>query len=167
VRTVVSSAAHAHHLCLPAGESIYGKHFKDEIVEELKFSARGIVGMANKGPGRPHSAGPTLHKALMPQPRCALPRGDARGTDHTDGRLGASSRRYQRVAIFHCLHEATAFEYEVPDSGQGDIRVGNAGCNGEDAGGPERSTGGADGAQKLHHSCQPLRRCCVLNVLRN
>eukprot|EP00802_Teleaulax_amphioxeia_P031062 Tamp_34036.p1 GENE.Tamp_34036~~Tamp_34036.p1 ORF type:complete len:164 (+),score=38.12 Tamp_34036:65-556(+) len=32
------------------GESIYGKHFKDEIVEELKFTARGIVGMANKGP---------------------------------------------------------------------------------------------------------------------
>mmetsp|Transcript_39599 Transcript_39599/g.77536 ORF Transcript_39599/g.77536 Transcript_39599/m.77536 type:complete len:164 (-) Transcript_39599:14-505(-) len=32
------------------GESIYGKHFPDEIVESLKFSARGIVGMANKGP---------------------------------------------------------------------------------------------------------------------
>jgi cyclophilin family peptidyl-prolyl cis-trans isomerase len=32
------------------GESIYGKHFSDEIVESLKFSARGIVGMANKGP---------------------------------------------------------------------------------------------------------------------
>ena len=38
------------HECTHAGESIYGKHFKDEIVEELKFTARGIVGMANKGP---------------------------------------------------------------------------------------------------------------------
>lgn len=32
------------------GESIYGKHFADEIVESLKFTGRGIVGMANKGP---------------------------------------------------------------------------------------------------------------------
>jgi len=32
------------------GESIYGKHFQDEIVDELKFNARGLVGMANKGP---------------------------------------------------------------------------------------------------------------------
>ena len=33
-----------------AGESIYGKHFADEIVDSLKFSARGMLGMANKGP---------------------------------------------------------------------------------------------------------------------
>ena len=32
------------------GESIYGKHFQDEISDELKFTARGILGMANKGP---------------------------------------------------------------------------------------------------------------------
>lgn len=32
------------------GESIYGKHFKDEMSESLKFTGRGVVGMANKGP---------------------------------------------------------------------------------------------------------------------
>mmetsp|Transcript_20002 Transcript_20002/g.41953 ORF Transcript_20002/g.41953 Transcript_20002/m.41953 type:complete len:116 (-) Transcript_20002:152-499(-) len=32
------------------GESIYGKFFADEIHDSLKFTARGMVGMANKGP---------------------------------------------------------------------------------------------------------------------
>ncbi|EKX53642.1 hypothetical protein GUITHDRAFT_150241 [Guillardia theta CCMP2712] len=32
------------------GESIFGKTFADEIKEDLKFSARGMLGMANKGP---------------------------------------------------------------------------------------------------------------------
>jgi peptidyl-prolyl cis-trans isomerase-like 3 len=32
------------------GESIYGKFFTDEFVETLKFNARGMVAMANRGP---------------------------------------------------------------------------------------------------------------------
>lgn len=32
------------------GESIYGKHFPDEIDQSLKFTGRGVLGMANKGP---------------------------------------------------------------------------------------------------------------------
>eukprot|EP00466_Bigelowiella_natans_P018181 jgi/Bigna1/92643/estExt_fgenesh1_pm.C_450014 len=32
------------------GESIYGKHFEDEITSALKHSGRGVVSMANKGP---------------------------------------------------------------------------------------------------------------------
>lgn len=32
------------------GESIYGRHFNDEIVDILKHSGRGILSMANKGP---------------------------------------------------------------------------------------------------------------------
>ena len=33
------------------GESIYGSVFEDEIKPALRFNARGIVGMANRGPG--------------------------------------------------------------------------------------------------------------------
>ena len=33
------------------GESIYGPVFEDEIKPALRFNARGIVGMANRGPG--------------------------------------------------------------------------------------------------------------------
>eukprot|EP00960_Hanusia_phi_P006328 181563-Hanusia_phi.AAC.2 len=32
------------------GESIFGKTFPDEIKDDLKFSARGMLGVANKGP---------------------------------------------------------------------------------------------------------------------
>jgi len=32
------------------GESIYGKFFQDEFVEELEHSTRGILSYANKGP---------------------------------------------------------------------------------------------------------------------
>ncbi|KAJ1489568.1 cyclophilin-like protein [Baffinella frigidus] len=32
------------------GESIFGKTFPDEISEQLTFQARGMLGMANKGP---------------------------------------------------------------------------------------------------------------------
>lgn len=32
------------------GDSIYGKPFKDEIVDSLKHDKRGIVSMANSGP---------------------------------------------------------------------------------------------------------------------
>jgi peptidyl-prolyl cis-trans isomerase-like 3 len=32
------------------GESIYGQFFDDEIVEDLRHDARGVVAMANKGP---------------------------------------------------------------------------------------------------------------------
>jgi Peptidyl-prolyl cis-trans isomerase (rotamase) - cyclophilin family len=32
------------------GESIYGKHFDDEIHPDLKFDKRGVVAMANAGP---------------------------------------------------------------------------------------------------------------------
>ena len=52
VRALFAVGDRAHFEFLFAGESIYGKHFQDEIVEELKFTARGIVGMANKGPGQ-------------------------------------------------------------------------------------------------------------------
>ena len=33
------------------GESIYGGHFEDEIKPALRHNARGIVSMANRGPG--------------------------------------------------------------------------------------------------------------------
>jgi peptidyl-prolyl cis-trans isomerase-like 3 len=32
------------------GQSIYGKHFQDELVDELTHDTRGVVSMANKGP---------------------------------------------------------------------------------------------------------------------
>lgn len=32
------------------GESIYGKHFKDEYIKELRHDKRGVVSMANSGP---------------------------------------------------------------------------------------------------------------------
>lgn len=33
------------------GASVYGEHFEDEIRPTLRHNARGIVSMANKGPG--------------------------------------------------------------------------------------------------------------------
>ncbi|RXG69367.1 Peptidyl-prolyl cis-trans isomerase-like 3 [Armadillidium vulgare] len=32
------------------GQSIWGKHFEDEVRDDLKHSVRGMVSMANKGP---------------------------------------------------------------------------------------------------------------------
>ncbi|EPS60560.1 peptidyl-prolyl cis-trans isomerase, partial [Genlisea aurea] len=47
------------------GESIYGKHFEDEITRELKHTGAGIISMANAGP---NTNGSQFFITLAPAP---------------------------------------------------------------------------------------------------
>lgn len=51
------------------GESIWGRKFEDEIREELRHNKRGILSMANNGPG---TNGSQFFLTCAPQPHLDL-----------------------------------------------------------------------------------------------